>query len=106
MTRAAGSVSLDLPAVNDPDVLDVAEFFVMRRRRRSGVGRAAAFLLWNRIAGNWIIRVAEDNASALQFWTGVAREFSDAAMTVSTAVVKGRPWRILRVTTNGFTKAP
>ena len=46
------------PAVSDPDVLDVAEFFVMRRYRRSGVGRAAAFLLWNRIAGNWLIRAA------------------------------------------------
>src|ERR1700720_4514978 len=31
------------PASDDPDVFDVAEFFVVRRHRRSGVGRRAAF---------------------------------------------------------------
>ncbi len=33
------------PAAEDPDILDVAEFFVLRRHRRSGVGRRAASLL-------------------------------------------------------------
>src|SRR3954468_13353929 len=45
------------PASEDPDVFDGPEFFVMRRHRRSGVGRQAAFLLWNRLAGRWIVRV-------------------------------------------------
>ena len=35
------------PVVADPNVFDVAEFFVLRQYRRSGVGREAAFLLWN-----------------------------------------------------------
>jgi predicted acetyltransferase len=38
------------PATDDPDVFDVAEFFVLRRYRHSGVGRRAAILLWNRRA--------------------------------------------------------
>ena len=44
--RVAGFVLVarGSPASDDPDVLDVAEFFVLRRYRRSGVGRRAAFL--------------------------------------------------------------
>jgi predicted acetyltransferase len=39
--RVAGFVLVTRgsPASDDPDVLDVAEFFVLRRYRRSGVGR-------------------------------------------------------------------
>ena len=37
------------PATDDPEDLDIAEFFVLRRYRRAGVGRRAAFLLWDRI---------------------------------------------------------
>jgi predicted acetyltransferase len=39
------------PASDDPDVLDVAEFFVLRRYRRAAVGRQAACLLWDRMPG-------------------------------------------------------
>jgi predicted acetyltransferase len=85
------------PVVSDPDVLDVAEFFVVRRYRRSGVGRAAAFLLWNRIAGNWTIRVAEDNASAVSFWTCTAREYGGADKRETTALYKGRSWRVFQL---------
>jgi len=36
------------PASEDPEDLDVAEFFVLRRYRRSGIGRQAAMALWDR----------------------------------------------------------
>lgn len=62
------------PASDDPDVYDVAEFFVLRRYRRSGVGRDAARLLWDRYPGRWIVRVAANNARALAFWRRVIGE--------------------------------
>ena len=37
-------------------MLDVAEFFVLRRYRRSGVGRSAAFLIWKHFPGTWTVR--------------------------------------------------
>jgi predicted acetyltransferase len=49
------------PASDDPNVFDVAEFFVVRRHRRCGVGRRAAFLLWSRVAARWIVRASEAN---------------------------------------------
>ena len=53
------------PATDDPADLDVAEFFVLRQHRRCGVGREAAFLLWNRLEGRWVVRVSEGNHRAL-----------------------------------------
>ena len=50
---------------------DVAEFFVLRRYRRDGVGRRAASLLWDRLPGRWTVRVLKENKGALAFWTGI-----------------------------------
>jgi len=64
------------PAVPDPNVFDVEEFFVIRQYRRAGVGRQAAFLLWDRLGGNWIIRVLETNRGALAFWRDAVAMFT------------------------------
>lgn len=65
------------PAVDDPEALDVAEFFVLRQYRRSGVGCRAAFLLWARLPGRWIVRVSERNQGALAFWRNVTATFAN-----------------------------
>jgi predicted acetyltransferase len=67
------------PASNDPNVFDVAEFFVIRRHRRSGLGRRAAMLLWNRLRGSWIVRVSEGVPGAVLFWRSVVAEFTSGA---------------------------
>jgi predicted acetyltransferase len=50
------------------NVWDMAEFFVLRRYRRNGVGTEAARQIWSRFPGAWEIRVMEDNHGAYQFW--------------------------------------
>jgi predicted acetyltransferase len=82
------------PAADDPDVFDVAEFFVIRRYRRSGVGRHAAALLWQRLAGKWIVRVSEGNPGALPFWAGVIAQFTRGAATESTRPGTPHAWRV------------
>ena len=82
------------PLTADPELLDIAEFFVLRRYRRSGVGRRAAFLLWNRLPGTWTVRVSERNPSALSFWSGVIAEFSSGTATQSTQPGNPNPWRV------------
>jgi predicted acetyltransferase len=82
------------PVTADPEVLDVAEFFVLRRYRRSGVGRRAAFLLWNRLPGTWTVRVSQGNPSALSFWSGVIGEFSNGTATEWTHPGNHNPWRV------------
>ncbi|KYF59144.1 hypothetical protein BE04_36705 [Sorangium cellulosum] len=82
------------PAADNPDVLDVAEFFIVRRYRRSGVGRRAAVLLWQRFPGAWIVRVSEGNAGALAFWRSVVAEFTSGAATETTRPGRPHPWRV------------
>jgi predicted acetyltransferase len=51
----------------DPDHA-VAEFFVVRKHRRTGVGRAAAHAIFDRYPGLWEAAVARKNVAALAFW--------------------------------------
>jgi predicted acetyltransferase len=67
------------PLGDDPEVLDVAEFFVLRRYRGSGVGRRAVSLLWERLRGRWMVRVGEANSAALTFWRKAVAEFTHGA---------------------------
>lgn len=51
---------------------DIAEFFVVRKHRRSGVGFEAARQLIGSRPGQWEIAVVRANAGALAFWRRVA----------------------------------
>ena len=81
-------------ATDDPEVFDVAEFFVLRRYRRSGVGRGAAFLLWDRLPGHWIVRVSEGNPGGLRFWTGVIDEYTRGTATQLERPGNPNAWRV------------
>jgi predicted acetyltransferase len=95
-TRVAGFVlvSRGSPASDDPHVFDVAEFFVMRRHRHSGVGRRAAFLLWDRFPGQWIVRVSVGNRGAVPFWAGVVAEYTRGTATEFERPGDPNPWRV------------
>ena len=53
------------------DVHDVAEFFVLRKYRRQGVGRRAAMHVFQRFPGAWEIRQHPANVAATAFWRRV-----------------------------------
>ena len=82
------------PAVSDPDVLDVAEFFVIRQYRRGGVGREAAFLLWGQLSGQWIVRVLAGNHGALAFWRDTVGAFTGDAFTELPLSHPPGEWRV------------
>lgn len=94
--RIAGFVFITWgsPASDDPDVLDVAEFFVLRRHRRSGVGREAAFLLWDQFPGRWIVRVSEGNPGGLRFWTEVIGEYTKGTAAQFTRPGNPNAWHV------------
>lgn len=87
----------------DPPSFDVAEFFVLRRQRRAGVGRAAAVALWRLMPGHWTVRVADSNGTALPFWTEVIAGFTGHRPVGQRRVVEGRPWTYLRFDAPGPT---
>lgn len=46
----------------------IAEFFVLHRHRRAGVGRAAATSAFVRFPGSWEVVTDRENARAAAFW--------------------------------------
>ena len=82
------------PASEDPDDLDVAEFFVLRAYRRGGIGRRAAFLLWDRRPGRWVVRVSEMNRPGLSFWENAIREYTHGAYTEKRHPGKSHMFRV------------
>jgi predicted acetyltransferase len=57
-------------------VVDMTEFFVLRRFRRQGVGRAAAFVAFDRFGGPWEVRQREENPDATAFWRRTIDEYT------------------------------
>jgi predicted acetyltransferase len=57
--------------VDDPEMMDVVEFFVMRKYRRKGVATEFARRIFARFPGPWEVRVVHNNAPAQAFWRGV-----------------------------------
>ncbi len=95
--RVAGFalVTRGSPASDDPEALDVAEFFVLRGDRRSGIGRRAARLLWERIPGRWVVRVSEANRAGLPFWKSVVAEHTRGEFVESARPGSPHGWRVL-----------
>src|SRR5580692_1320552 len=57
-------------------VFDMTEFFVLRRFRRHGVGRAAAFAAFDRFEGPWEVRQRDANPDATAFWRRAIGEYT------------------------------
>lgn len=78
----------------DPDVWDMAEFFVLRRHRRHRIGERAAHTLWTRHPGRWEVRVMPGNDAALAFWQRAVDAFvGNNRVEPDRVDVAGRGWR-------------
>ncbi len=91
------------PASDNPEDFDVAEFFVLRGYRRSGVGRQAAMALWDTIRGQWVVRVSEANRGGLPFWRQVVQSYASGAFEERTQPGRPHGWRIFRFATTSLT---
>lgn len=89
------------PASDDPNVFDVGEFFVVRRHRRSGVGRRAAMLLWNRLPGSWIVRASAGLPGAVAFWRGVVTEFTQGGAVEAERAGSPYRWHVFSFSSHG-----
>lgn len=98
--RTAGFVLVKRgsPGSDDPTVLDVAEFFVLRQSRGQGVGCAAAHALWDRMPGTWTVRAAVRNGEAVAFWRRVVAAYAKGGARESDYVSEGTPWKVFTFT--------
>jgi predicted acetyltransferase len=57
-------------------VFDMAEFFVLKKYRKRGIGRGAAFACFDRFRGDWEIRQRSTNVAATAFWRRVIARYT------------------------------
>jgi len=61
---------------------DMAEFFVLRKYRRRGVGRHAAEEIFRMFQGEWTVRQQRSNPAATAFWrTAIPYRYSERETT-------------------------
>jgi len=75
-------------------VWEIAEFFVLRKFRRRGVGMEAAHRIWRRLPGLWQVRVLEANHAAVHFWHQAVLRFTDTATHPASLDRDGDRWRV------------
>jgi predicted acetyltransferase len=61
-------------------VWDMAEFFVLRKYRKRGIGAKVATDIWTRFPGKWEVRVMQSNHAALPFWKQAISTFTGEAI--------------------------
>ena len=63
------------------DAHSIAEFFVMRKYRRQGVGRMAAEIIFDQFPGNWEVVQHRCNLPSVQFWESVIDRYTEGDFT-------------------------
>jgi predicted acetyltransferase len=76
----------------DEPVWDIAEFFVVRKYRRHGVGTEIAHEVWRRFPGPWSVRVMQSNDSGRRFWEQAITAFTGRAVDSSSFERNGQQW--------------
>ena len=76
--------------INEGDVNDVREFFVLRRHRRAGIGESMARTIWANHPGRWLVRVLEENAPAAAFWKKIVDLYTGGRFTEQRSAPDGR----------------
>ena len=60
----------------DDTLIDMVDFFVMRRYRRKGIGQVMARHSFEAVRGQWQLRTDEPNVAAFAFWRNIITEFT------------------------------
>ncbi|MDE6708986.1 MAG: GNAT family N-acetyltransferase [Oscillospiraceae bacterium] len=71
-----------------PHPHNIAEFFVMRKYRRKGVGKAAAVKIFDMFPGGWEVSRWSNNLPARKFWEKVVDEYTNGKYDTFTVTEK------------------
>lgn len=56
--------------------LSIAEFFILRKYRRTGIGTTVAWQLFDQFGGRWEVRQERENVAAQAFWRKVIHAYT------------------------------
>lgn len=63
--------------MEDETAHNIDEFFVTRKYRRQGVGKAVALMTFEMFKGKWEVCQMQDNIRAQKFWMAVISEYTN-----------------------------
>jgi predicted acetyltransferase len=78
----------------DKGVWDMAEFFVIRRYRRLGIGTQTAHEVWRGFPGSWEVRVLQSNVVACNFWERAIAAFTGESTDPAGVEKDGECWKL------------
>lgn len=84
------------PISDDHDIWDIAEFFIMKKYKRQGIGTAVAHQIWNRFTGKWQVRVLVENKIATNFWLNAVTSFTGLPPKTTIRQIKNDDWTIIQ----------
>jgi predicted acetyltransferase len=82
LIRAEGQIA-GVVLIRSGEPHSFGEFFVLRKYRRSGVGRAAAAHAFERFRGAWLVHEVPGNDAAVEFWRRVIPASFDETVDAS-----------------------
>lgn len=91
--KLAGFVLVKKESGNPP-FWDMAEFFILRKYRRHGIGTRVAHEVWKLSPGPWQVRVMTSNTPARQFWSRAVSGFTGEAVHPARIEMDGLPWYV------------
>lgn len=68
----------------------IAEFYVKKEYRNKGIGKTAAYKVFNMFPGKWEIREREKNIMAYKFWNKVIGEYTNQSF--SELILNNEDW--------------
>ena len=63
--------------IDDAEMMDIVEFFVMRKYRRHGAGETMVRAVFDRFPGRWEVRVHAKNLPGQAFWRTIVGRCTD-----------------------------
>lgn len=60
----------------DEDARSIAEFFIMRKYRRRGIGKLVASKVFDTFKGTWVVLQHGNNEASQHFWTRTINEYT------------------------------
>ena|SRR5215217_112906 len=61
----------------DEAYFSIEEFFIMKKYRRAGIGKAVARQIFTLYKGDWQVHQRENNIPAQEFWRSVINEYTN-----------------------------
>lgn len=75
--KHAGFVLVGEVQETDRNYFSIAEFFIMKKYRRTGLGKIVANHVFNLHKGDWVVTQVEKNIPAQKFWVKIIGEYTD-----------------------------